>query len=389
MLRLRQSRARAVDGHERNPNIPFTNPLRRLPSLRAPSWWRAFQNGPPLNLPTHFILVHRGARAVARMSVSRVLAVLIASMLPVAMAMAQDGSAPKPASGSSPQPATPAAAPAKPVTGVPPKTEVKPKAPAKPAPVPNAAPAAKPVAADPKAGGGVEPAAAPKIEETRLTLSKWIETQQIISKERNDWQQGKEILQGRIDLVGKEVSQLKDRIAQSEAAVVESQKKRDDLTAQNTQLKEVGAQLATTVTQMEAQVQKLAKLAPEGVATKLLPLLQRIPADANTTRVSVAERFQNVLGILNELNKANSEITIAYEIRQLADGSSSEVQVIYVGLAQAYYLSPRGEAGIGKPTENGWVWRPASDQAGAIFTALEIIQGKHPPEFVGLPISIQ
>lgn len=252
----------------------------------------------------------------------------------------------------------------------------------------DAAPAKAPKPAD-AAAAPASGKAAPTLDETRLTLSKWIETQQIISKERNDWQQGKEILQGRIDLVGKEVSQLKDRIAQSEAAVVESQKKRDDLTAQNAQLKEVGAQLATTVTQMEAQVQKLAKLAPEGVATKLLPLLQRIPADANTTRVSVAERFQNVLGILNELNKANSEITIAYEIRQLADGSSSEVQVIYVGLAQAYYLSPRGEAGIGKPTENGWVWRPATDQAGAIFTALEIIQGKHPPEFVGLPISIQ
>lgn len=354
----------------------------------------AFQNGPPLILPTHPNFVHRGARAMARMSVLRVIAVLIAAISSAAMAVAQDGSAPKPATGAPAQPAAPAAAPAKPATGVPPKpeankTDAKTKAPAKPAPAPNAAPAAKQTAADPKAGGGAEPAAAPKIEETRLTLSKWIETQQIISKERNDWQQGKEILQGRIDLVGKEVSQLKERIAQSEAAVVESQKKRDDLTAQNAQLKEVGAQLATTVTQMEAQVQKLAKLAPEGVATKLLPLLQRIPADANTTRVSAAERFQNVLGILNELNKANSEITIAYEIRQLADGSSSEVQVIYVGLAQAYYLSPRGEAGIGKPTDNGWVWRPATDQAGAIFTALEIIQGKHPPEFVGLPISIQ
>jgi len=229
----------------------------------------------------------------------------------------------------------------------------------------------------------------PTLEETRLTLSKWIETQQIISKERNDWQQGKEILQGRIELVGKEVSQLRERITQSEAAVAESHKKRDELSAQNDQLKEVGAQLAAAVTEMESQVQKLSKMAPEGVATRLTPLLQRIPTNAEKTRISTAERFQNVLGILNELNKANSEITIAYEIRQLSDGSSSEVQVVYVGLAQAYFLSPRGEAGIGKPSENGWQWRSANDQAGAILTALEIIQGKHPPAFVALPITIQ
>ena len=231
--------------------------------------------------------------------------------------------------------------------------------------------------------------AGPSLDETRLTLSKWIETQQIISKERNDWQQGKEVLQGRIELVGKEVGQLKERIAQSEKAVEESNRKRDELVAQNAQLKEVGGQLAESVTAMESQVRKLARLAPEGIASKLAPLLQRIPTDAAATRISVAERFQNVLGILNELNKANSEITIAYEIRKLADGSSSEVQVIYVGLGQAYYLSPRGEAGIGRPGDQGWTWEPASEQAGQIFTALEVIQGKHPPAFVALPVTIQ
>jgi hypothetical protein len=259
-----------------------------------------------------------------------------------------------------------------------------------PAAIPSAAPT--PEASVPAAAAKPESDATPKaptLEETRLTLSKWIETQQIISKERNDWQQGKEILQGRVELVGKEVSQLKDRIAQSEAAVQESNRKRDELTKQNAQLKETSAQLASSVTQMETRVRKLAKVAPEGVAKRLEPLLQRIPADPASTRVSVAERFQNVLGILNELNKANSEITIAYEIRQLSDGSSSEVQVIYVGLAQAYYLSPRGEAGIGRPTDEGWTWSPAGEQADEIYTALEIIQGKHPPAFVALPVSIQ
>jgi len=231
--------------------------------------------------------------------------------------------------------------------------------------------------------------AAPSLDETRLTLSKWIETQQIISKERNDWQQSREILQGRIELVGKEVGQLKERIAQSEKAVEDSNRKRDELVTQNAQLKDVGAQLTASVTTLEAEVRRLTKLAPEGVAAKLAPLLQRIPSDTTATRISTAERFQNVLGILNELNKANSEITIAYEIRRLADGSSSEVQVIYVGLGQAYYLSPRGEAGIGRPGENGWTWQPAAETAGQIFTALEVIQGKHPPAFVALPVNIQ
>ena len=235
--------------------------------------------------------------------------------------------------------------------------------------------------------GSAKPA--PTLDETRLTLSKWIETQQIISKERNDWQQGKEILQGRIELVGKEVGILKDRIKQSEAAVEESNKKRDELVAENDALKASGAQLGEAVTLMEGQLRKLMKQMPEPVATKLAPLMQRMPTDPSNTRVTVAERFQNVLAVLSELNKANSEIAISYEIRKFADGSSGEVQVIYLGLAQAYYISPRGDAGIGRPGEDGWTWTPAPETASAILSTLEIIQGKESPAFVPLPITIK
>jgi hypothetical protein len=140
---------------------------------------------------------------------------------------------------------------------------------------------------------------------------------------------------------------------------------------------------------MEGQVRGLANRMPQPVAERLAPLLQRIPTEASTTRVTVAERFQNVLGILNEMNRANSEISLSYEVRTLADGSSSEVQVIYVGLAQAYYLSPRGEAGIGTPGEDGWNWKPAPEIAGQLLVALEVIQGKHPPAFVPLPVEIK
>ena len=70
-----------------------------------------------------------------------------------------------------------------------------------------------------------------------------------------------------------------------------------------------------------------------------------------------------MLGILNEVNKANSEMTVVYEVRALPDGTNAEVQCIYVGLAQAYYISPRGEAGIGRPSEDGWKWAPAPEAA--------------------------
>jgi hypothetical protein len=231
--------------------------------------------------------------------------------------------------------------------------------------------------------------APPTLEETRITLDKWIETQQIISKERKDWQQGKEILLGRLELVKKEVATLDEKTKQAETSVAEANKKRNDLLAENEQLKTAGTQLTDGIAGMEGEVRKMFKQLPEPVHAKLQPLYQRIPEDPAKTHVSAAERFQNILGILNELNKANNEVTVSYEVHNLADGKPSEVKAVYVGLAQAYYVSARGEAGIGCPTTDGWKWEPSQTIARDVLMALEIQEGKHSPAFVPLPVILK
>jgi hypothetical protein len=227
------------------------------------------------------------------------------------------------------------------------------------------------------------------LEETRIMMGKWTETQQIISKERKDWQQGKEILQGRLELVKKEISTLEEKTKQAQATIAEADKKRKDQLAEDEQLRVAGGQLSEAVAAMEAEVRRLFKVLPDPVQTRLQPLYKRIPEDPNKVRVSTAERFQNVLGILNEVNKANNEISVSYEVRNLADGRPSEVKVIYVGLAQAYYVSARGEAGIGRPTAEGWKWEPLEAISKDVLMALEVLEGKHTPVIVPLPARLQ
>lgn len=239
---------------------------------------------------------------------------------------------------------------------------------------------------DDEAGDGKK---AQSIEESRLILGKWIETQQIISKERNEWQQGREILQSRLELVKTEIASLDEKIAQAEATVAQANVKRDELLGEAEQLKAASSQLIEAVTTMEAEVRRLYAMVPEPVQTKLQPLFQRVPDQDSQSRVSVAERFQNVLGILNELNKANNELTVNFEVRNLADGKPAEVRALYIGLAQAYYVSAKGEAGIGRPAENGWQWESSKDVGHDVLMALEILQGKQTPAFVPLPVKMK
>jgi hypothetical protein len=242
----------------------------------------------------------------------------------------------------------------------------------------------RPGAQDEKAAPG-----APSLEETRLTMGKWIESQQIISKERKEWQQGKEILLGRLELVRQEVAALEQKIAQADSGAAEVDEKRGELLEQKEELVARGGELASAAGALEAELRRLCPSVPEPTRARIQPLVQRLPEDPAAARVSYAERFQNVLGILNELNKANNEITVSYEVHQLAGGRPAEVKALYVGLAQAYYVSASGEAGIGRPTPEGWVWEPSKSVAPQVIAALEILQGKQSPAFVPLPVRVQ
>ncbi len=231
--------------------------------------------------------------------------------------------------------------------------------------------------------------AKPDLEETRLKMEKWIETQQIISKERKEWQQGKEILAGRIDPIKKELESIKEKIQQAELSAQESNRKKEELQVENNTLRAIQQKLTDGIVGIEGNIRKLFPQLPDPIKTRIQPLYQRIPQDTTKTQVSIAERYQNVLGILNELNKSNNEITVNYEVHTLSDGKPSEVKVFYVGLAQAYYVSSRGEAGIGQPGPDSWKWEPSSTISLNVTKSLEIIQGKQTPDFVLLPVKIQ
>lgn len=227
------------------------------------------------------------------------------------------------------------------------------------------------------------------LRDARTAMGKWIETQQIISKERTDWQQGREILTSRVEVVKQESLALESKIKQAETDAAAAAQKKAELALENEKLKEQAGSIAKTVAAMEIDVRRLLKRVPEFIQERLKPLIERIPEDAANTKVSIAERFQNVLGILNDLHKANNELTVNFEVRNLSDGKPSEVRVLYVGLAQAYYLSAQGEAGIGRPGAWGWTWEPANDLADRLRLALDVISGKQKPAFVPLPVKIQ
>ena len=233
------------------------------------------------------------------------------------------------------------------------------------------------------------------IRRTRDALSQWVEVQQTLSREREDWRLDEAMLQERIDL-------LQDRIdhARSEASAVRAKIETTDVDLAQAQNKydELEAALATlepVLLDLEARTRALVRRLPDPLLDKIDLLIQRLPTSpdeseaGSTVQLSMTERFQSVVGILNEANKFNRGIQPVSELRNLGAETSAQVRTLYIGLSVAYFATPNGEAaGVGKPTDGGWVWTLANEHAAEIARAIEIYESAQEAAFVRLPLTI-
>ncbi len=227
------------------------------------------------------------------------------------------------------------------------------------------------------------------VGETRAALEKWVETRRVISAEKRDWELGRELLAERIALLEREIEGLRERVATARESIAEADEKRDELLAENQALKESAAGLGELAAGFEQRTGALLTRVPERVADQVRPLSQRLPGDAGAGERSLSERFQTVVGILNEIDKFHREISVHSEIRTLEDGSSVEVSALYLGLGQAFYVTSNGlVGGIGSAGPEGWTWTPANASASQIARAIAVYRGEVPAAFVQLPVRL-
>lgn len=232
--------------------------------------------------------------------------------------------------------------------------------------------------------------AAEEIGDTRAALEKWVETQRIISQEKKELALAKEMLNERIDLVNREITTLQDKIKQAEDSIAEADKKREEMIEENEKLKEASAALGEVIVKLEDRTKSLLRKLPDPIKEKIKPLSQRLPEEGKESKLSVAERFQNVVGMLNEIDKFNRDITVTSELRTMPDGSSVEVAALYAGIGQGFYASSNGTAaGTGTVGENEWVWMPDDGAAAQIQDAIKIMKNEKVATFVQVPVEIK
>lgn len=228
-----------------------------------------------------------------------------------------------------------------------------------------------------------------KLATTRNTMDQWVETRRLISTTANEWEEGRQLLEDRIAMLDRDILAITERADEADEKISETKLQLDTLRQQRDDLKEASESLFALIEAFEARTLALLKRLPEPLAQRLKPLSQGIPEPGTGEELGLARRFQNIIGILDAVNKFHREVSSSSEIRELADGTSAEVTVLYLGISLAYYASADGTiGGYGIPGEEGWVWQEANAEAPSIAQAVAIYANEQPAAFIPLPAKL-
>ncbi len=232
---------------------------------------------------------------------------------------------------------------------------------------------------------------APVLEKAEEEMAAWLETSLLLSREKTDWKAMRVTLQDRIALLESELAGLKQKTVAAQEEGSKTSEEINTLEQDKQSLIKTSDSLVQGVTSLESRVRDFLANVPGPIRERVRPLSQRLPADPSRVTASASERFQNVVGILNELGKFGREITLASEVRDVNGGGRVEVTAMYLGFGQAYFVNAeKGIAGVGQPGgAEGWVWSMEPGIATDVQQAIAIYRNELPAAYVRLPVRVR
>ena len=222
----------------------------------------------------------------------------------------------------------------------------------------------------------------PAVIELRETISKIVDTQTLESKERTDWQARKAEMQALLELHQKELALLDEELEKAGQSAPGHDDSTESLKSEIETLKASRRATSEAVARNVPRAIALAKRFPAPLLKDTEPELTTLAAWKSSDEPR--EALQSIISLLAKAHQFNRRLTRVSEIRD-----NREVEVLYLGLARAFYADRKGNAGIGQPGPDGWSWKPRPEIHSELTTAFATLDKKLPPTMVKLPLEIK
>lgn len=225
-----------------------------------------------------------------------------------------------------------------------------------------------------------------EIAVAREVISRYVTTRQQIARLRNEWNSYQEITDRRIRLYEQEIARLSETIRAAQEDTTQAERVIAGIRDEIAEMRRANDIIRQAVPELEGKLLELAQFFPDPLRNRINPLLQRIGKSR-----SASDSMAVIIGIMNEVDRFNADFNQDSMQKRLPSGEVRLVDVIYVGLALAYYADAEGTVGgVGFPAEGGWQWTERNDLASNIRRSIQFYQGQiKPAMMVDLPVEVK
>ena len=225
------------------------------------------------------------------------------------------------------------------------------------------------------------------LETARSTVKEWAATEKAISREAADWSGRELLLRDLIEVANQRIARLEAEKEKGEARLSASDEERAELLDRKAAVAEEAAKIESFLAELEVQLQALRPQLPEPLVEELAPLFQRIPADPAADTLGLGERMRTAVSLISKIRQFDGKLTLDESLKHLpGSGEKALVRTLYLGLGQAYYLTP-DDAGFGSPGLEGWIWQSEPGLRTAVREVMTLAEGgAMEPKFVDLPV---
>nr|WP_243749639.1 DUF3450 family protein [Pseudoteredinibacter isoporae] len=216
-------------------------------------------------------------------------------------------------------------------------------------------------------------------------MQQWLAIEQQREQMRLSWQEEKQVLQQRLELLNAESSGLKKHLDKHSGLKTKAQQKREELASEQNALEARQQQLKGSLESASRHVTALLPRLPEPLAKhwqenlNKLALLEDHPS----------KRLDLYLDMYKSFDRFREKVTLHQALMPIADEGEQEILVdqLYLGVSKGWYLSRDGQyAGYGEAGSDQWQWH--SDNALADQLQALIKAAKQPEKATLLPITV-
>lgn len=220
------------------------------------------------------------------------------------------------------------------------------------------------------------------VVDLRETISNIVDIQTTESQERLDWKARKDEFAALLDLHTRELKLLDEELNQAGQSAPGHEESTEQIKAEIDALKKARRLTTEVVSRNLPRIISLAKRFPQILLKEAEVELATLRAWKTTDEPR--DSLRSILAVLAKAQQFNRRFTRATEIRE-----GREIEVLYLGLAQAFYMDHKDQAGIGQPGADGWEWKSKPEIRSELTVAFETLDKKRPPAMVTLPLEIR